>query len=194
MRVYTKEEIEWNGAAIMDAALDGALFIYPTDTIYGFGCNALDTKAVARLKQAKQKPKDSSLSVIVPSKEWVYEHCEVSKEAQRWIDKLPGPYMLILSLKNTNAVSKEVSASGTLAIRIPNHWISGFVRELGVPLVMTSANIHGKMVMTSLESLDHELKKGVNFLMYEGEKWGKPSQTIDVTKVGSPPQENRKKG
>lgn len=182
MRVYTKEEIEWNGSEVLESVVNGSIFVYPTDTIYGLGCNAKDNKAVARLKQLKQKPKDSFLSVIVPGKEWIHENCVVPKEAEEWIEKLPGAYTLVLPLKNPKTVGKEVSPDGkSLGVRIPNHWISGFVRELGAPLVTTSANVHGKMAMTSLESLDPELKKGLHFIIYEGEKNGQPSQVIDFT-------------
>ncbi len=182
MRVYTKEEVEWNGAEVLDAITNGSLFVYPTDTIYGLGCNACDNKAVARLKQLKQKPKESFLSVIVPGIEWIYEHCEVSREADNWLKKLPGPYTLVLPLKKKDAVAKEVSPDGTsLGVRFPNHWITSFVRELHVPVVTTSANVHGKMVMTDLDSLDSELKKGLHFIIYEGEKYGKASQVIDLT-------------
>ncbi len=182
MRVYTKEEVEWNGADVLEGVIGGSLFIYPTDTIYGIGCNAMDNKAVARLKHLKQKPRESFLSVVVPSKDWIYENCSVSKEAETWLDRLPGAYTLILPLKNPKAVCKEVSPDGkSLGVRIPNHWIRGFVRELGLPLVTTSANIHGKMAMTSLDSLDPELKKGLHFAVYEGEKNGQPSQVIDLT-------------
>ncbi|MBI4441411.1 threonylcarbamoyl-AMP synthase [Candidatus Woesearchaeota archaeon] len=182
MRIYTKEEVEWNGADVLESIVNGSLFVYPTDTIYGLGCNALHNKAVARLKQLKQKPKESFLSVIAPSLDWIYEHCDVSREAAAWLKKLPGAFTLVLPLKEQSAVAKEVSPDGkSLGIRIPNHWIWGVVREIGIPLVTTSANVHGRMAMTSLETLDPELKKGLHFVIYEGEKYGKPSQIIDLT-------------
>ena len=56
---------------------EGKIFIYPTDTIYGLGCNALDVCAVERIKKIKGRDKDKPMSVIAPSLEWINENCVV---------------------------------------------------------------------------------------------------------------------
>ena len=66
MKVYTKEEAEINFKDIAQAIEEGALFIYPTDTIYGIGCNALDEEAVNKLREVKQRM-DDPFSIIAPS-------------------------------------------------------------------------------------------------------------------------------
>ncbi len=180
MKVLTREEFNMARNEYMWAAKGGALFIYPTDTIYGIGCNALDGKAVAKIRALKKRI-SQPFSIIAPSKEWLYENCIVHEEAKKWIEKLPGPYTLILKLENKNAVAKDV-ANGldTLGVRIPNHWFSDVINDLGFPIVTTSANITGQDNMTSLEDLDKDIKKGIDFCIYEGEKKGKPSELIHL--------------
>ena len=97
------------------------------------------------------------------------------------IDKLPGPYTLILRLKNKSAVAAAVNlGSETLGIRIPKHWISEAVAELGFPVVSTSANLTGEPYMTSTEDLDDSIRQKVDFIIYEGEKQGKPSTIVKL--------------
>ena len=105
------------------------------------------------------------------------------RAAQKWIDKLPGPYTLILHLKNKNAVAENVNNNlPTIGVRIPKHWFTDIVSELNIPIITTSPNITGGNFMTSLDDLDEDIKKNVNYIIYEGEKRGKPSELIDLTK------------
>ncbi|PIN76267.1 hypothetical protein COV22_00535, partial [Candidatus Woesearchaeota archaeon CG10_big_fil_rev_8_21_14_0_10_47_5] len=70
MRVLTREEVELSRIGLSGEIAGGAIFIYPTDTIYGIGCNALDDRAVSRVRGIKQR-NSKPFSVIVPSKEWI---------------------------------------------------------------------------------------------------------------------------
>jgi len=177
MRILAKEEINAEKNALIESILDGAVFIYPTDTIYGLGCNALKSEAVNKIRNLKERTKNP-FSVIAPSKQWIYNNCILSEEATEWVEKLPGPYTLILKIKK-NAVAKEVNPGlGTLGIRIPAHWFGSFVAELEVPIITTSVNKSGEDFMTSLEDLDEGIKSSVDFIVYEGEKKGKPSKII----------------
>jgi L-threonylcarbamoyladenylate synthase len=180
MRVLTKDEVNVEKAALKESILDGAVFIYPTDTIYGIGCNALKPESVKKIREIKKRTQNP-FSVIAPSKQWIFDNCQVSEEAMRWVEKLPGPYTLILKTNN-NSVAKEVNQKlNTLGIRIPQHWFSSFVSELEVPIVTTSANKAGNDFMTSLENLDTDIKSRVDFIIYEGEKQGKPSKIVDLS-------------
>jgi L-threonylcarbamoyladenylate synthase len=180
MKTLSKEELMMGHMNVKDAVLDGEVFVYPTDTIYGIGCNALNKEAVDKIRKLKKR-EDDPFSVIAPSKEWILKHCEVSEEAQEWIDKLPGPYTLILKLKGDNIVAPNVNpGKDTIGVRIPDHWITNIVQELDVPIVTTSANQHGKIFMTSADNLDPEIRKGLHFMVYEGEIKGRPSKIVDL--------------
>lgn len=180
MEVINIEEAQMKAPHLMKTIDEGALFIHPTDTIYGIGCDATKKEAVDHVRKLKQRPK-MPLSIIVPSKKWIVENCQVNDEVMKYVEELPGPVTLILKLKNKNSVAKNVIPGlDAIGIRMPNHWITDFVSVYGNPIISTSANITGKEFMTDIENLDSEIKKGITFCMYEGEKKGRPSKIINL--------------
>jgi tRNA threonylcarbamoyl adenosine modification protein (Sua5/YciO/YrdC/YwlC family) len=177
----TKTEILLHKRKYSREIMHGAVFVYPTDTIYGIGCSAVDSTAVLKVREIKQRPNDP-FSVLVPSKDWILENCEVSEEGRKWIEKLPGPYTLIFRLKNKRAIMPEVNVNmDTLGVRIPDHWMSKFVKELGVPIISTSANVSGENYMTSIDDLDERVSSRMNFIIYVGPKKGKPSTLVNLS-------------
>ncbi len=180
VEIVTKEEFLLEKIKYIRLVGKGAVFIHPTDTIYGIGCDATSEKAVQRIRSIKQRAA-MPFSVIAPSKEWIFENCEVSAEGEKWIGKLPGPYTLILKLKKKSAVAAAVNlGSSTLGVRMPKHWFTDVVAELGFPVVSTSANLTGQPYMTSVEDLDEGIKQKVDFIVYEGEKQGRPSTIVKL--------------
>ncbi len=77
MQLLTKEELNERKEEIIEKILNGAIFIYPTDTIYGLGCNAMIDDSVKRIREWKNR--ETPFSVIVPNKKWIEENCEVCK-------------------------------------------------------------------------------------------------------------------
>jgi len=180
MRVLNFDEFKLEKDYLLEQIINGAIFIYPTDTIYGIGCNAQLSKSVKKIREIKQRS-TNPFSVIVPSILWIQENCIVTREAEEWIDKLPGPYTLIFKLKNHKCIALDVNPGlKTLGIRIPNHWIKNIVAEAEIPLVTTSVNRSSEDYMTSLEDLDYSIKKGIDFMIYEGPKEGRPSKIINL--------------
>ena len=181
MRVLNFEEFNLERQQIIDSVTDGAVFIHPTDTIYGIGCNAQNSSAVKKVRNLKARA-ENPFSIFVPSLEWIHENCIVTKKGEEWLEKLPGPYTLIFKLKNSNCVAKEVNPGlSTLGIRMPNHWIRKVVAEAEVPVITTSVNRANEDYMASLEDLDSSIKSGIDFALYEGKKEVKPSKLVDLT-------------
>lgn len=180
MEIATKEEFLLEGRKYLKLIEGGTVFIHPTDTIYGIGCDATNDKAVQRIRSMKQRS-SMPFSVIAPSKRWIFENCEVSAEGEKWLEKLPGPYTFIFRLKNRSAVAEAVILGGsTLGVRMPKHWFTDVVAELGSPVVSTSANITAEPYMTSVEDLDEGIRQKVDFIIYEGEKQGRPSTIVKL--------------
>lgn len=158
---------------------NGRAFIYPTDTIYGIGCDATNSKAVKHIHVLKQREK-KPFSVIAPSKEWITKNCMLTKAAKKWMKKLPGKYTFILHLKNKKAVAKAVHLGDyTVGVRIPKHWVAKVIADYGKPIVTTSVNISGQPVMQTLHDIPHKIKEHVGFIVYEGPKKAHPSTVVD---------------
>lgn len=182
MRILTKEECELENGYLSEKISRGAIFIYPTDTIYGIGCNALRAEAVKKIRELKVRY-ENPFSVIAPSKEWVFENCEVDSKNIELVNNPPDATTLILKLKNKDCIVKEVNNGlPTLGVRMPKHWFTDFMKWLKVPIITTSVNKSGEDFMTSLEDLDGDIKGSVDFVIYEGEKNGRPSKIMHLTK------------
>lgn len=180
MEILTKTELRLRFKEILEKIADGAVFIYPTDTIYGIGCNALNKKSVQKIRQLKERL-DSPLSVWVPSLDWIKKNCRTTKQSEEYLSQLPGPLTLILKLKNEKAIADNVVPnSKTIGVRLPDHWFNHVVRGLNLPIITTSANKAGNPFMTSLEDLDPEIKMRIDFMIYEGQKEGRPSRIINL--------------
>ena len=181
MNILTKDEFHVNFDDISMQIEEGVVFIHPTDTIYGIGCDATQKDAVKRIRDIKDRH-ESPFSVIAPNKNWIVENCFVNDKAKEWIDKLPGPYTLIFKIKNKDCIAPNVNFDlESLGVRIPDHWFSESVAKYGKPVVTTSANKSGEDFMTSLDNLNSEIENQVEFIIYEEEKHGRPSTIVDLT-------------
>lgn len=179
MEILTKAEVQKRYDEIIEKITQGVIFIHPSDTIYGLGCNALNSSAVDRIRKLKQQF-HQPMSIWVPSLEWVRKHCLITKESETALQKLPGPYTIILKLKKNILAKKVTLGKETVGIRLPDHWFSKVVQKAGIPIITTSANKTGQKFMTSLQDLEKEIEQGVEFMVYEGPKEAHPSKIVNV--------------
>ncbi len=155
--------------------IEGRVFVYPTDTVYGIGCNALIGKSVKRVR--KMKGSRQPFSVIAPSKAWIERNAVVEKWHNKYLDLQPGPYTFILKKKGRDFL-KDVSPLDSIGIRMPDHPFSRMISEACVPFVTTSANIHGSEVLKDPKDAEG-LKADV--IINGGRLSGRPSKIIDLT-------------
>ena len=175
--IISKKEFFKNKSLYIKKIEKGAVFIYPTDTIYGIGCISTNKKSIEKIRKIKQRT-EKPFSIIAPSKKWIHENCKKNKNLEKYLKKLPGKYTLILELKN-----KKTSPNfnlKTIGVRIPKHWISKIVKEINQPIITTSVNISNEPHMTSLKDFDKTIKTKVDFIIYEGSLNNKPSKVIDL--------------
>ena len=175
--ILSRQEFLQKKAKYLRMIKEGAIFVYPSDTVYGVGCDATNNQAVLKVRQLKNR-NIMPLSVMAPNKKWIEDNCEADQE---WLARLPGPYTLNMKLKQEHAVAPGVTMGrDTIGVRVPSHWIADIVEELGIPIVATSANLTGQNVMHRLEDLPEKLLH-VDFIIYEGEKRGQQATLIDLT-------------
>ena len=157
---------------------DGKIIVYPTDTVWGMGCDPFDQKAIDNLFTVKGKKLDG-LSIMFSHKKGIYDSCEINKKAKKIIEEfLPGPITLIL--KSKKEFAKGVTRNGNVAVRIPlNRTSMDLAKDM--PVVTTSANLHGEKIAEDIEEAKEIFGKSCYYL--DGEKpKGIESTIIDLTK------------
>jgi len=159
---------------ITEDILKGKIFIYPTDTIYGIGCNALNELSVEKIKEIKGRDRNKPLSIIAPGIDWVKKHCIVDVNLKKY---LPGPYTIILKKKDPKFLI-HVSNVDTIGIRIPNSKFSKNVAEAGVPFITTSVNFSGEPFAKSVKEVAKEILTKVDRVIDGGVLGGSPSTLV----------------
>jgi len=154
----------------------GKIFIYPTDTIYGIGCDATNKQAVEKIKQIKQRDKNKPLSIIAPSIKWIKQNCIIDNKTN--LNKyFPGPYTLILKKKNFSFLS-WVSNTDSLGIRIPDNEFTKQIQQSNLPFITTSVNLSGQPFSKSIKEIPEDIKEQADIIIDNGELSGKPSILI----------------
>jgi L-threonylcarbamoyladenylate synthase len=166
---------EYDEEDLLKMIKEGKVFVYPTDTVYGLGCNAENHSSVERIKLIKAREKEKPLSVIAPSKEWIRAHLVTDKID---LDKyLPGPYTLILWKKDKGFLS-HASSSETLGVRIPSSQFSEIIAKAGVPFITTSVNFSGEPPASRVAEIKTEILSNVDVVLDGGPLPGTPSTII----------------
>ena len=168
-------ESEISRSEIVKAIVSGKVFIYPTDTVYGLGCDATNGRAVSRIKDIKKSR--GPFSVIAPGKEWILDNCIITSHSM--LKKLPGPYTFILKMKG-KAISTEVSVK-TVGVRIPDHPFTEIVSEAGVPFVTTSVNMSGETPVWTTKGLPDHIERKVDIAVHDDILNNPPSTIYDLT-------------
>lgn len=170
----------------VEALRNGEVIAYPTDTVYGLGCDLMNKKAVDRLYAIKGMDRSHQLAFICPDLSDIARYAIVEKPAYRILRHfLPGPYCFILEA--TRDVPKLVqSKRRTVGIRIPRHEvIRAVTRELGRPVISTTAQRQGEDPFVDPKELDAAFR-GLAMVLDGGAGGMLPTTVIDLTKA--PPE------
>lgn len=179
VNVLSKVETLQRKEEIISAIKLGKIFIYPTDTIYGLGCDATNEESVKKINKIKKR-EGKYLSVIAPNKKWIEDNFFVSDLSK--VDSLPGPYTFFIKMKKGSLVAKGVTLDETLGVRFPNNWFTEIISDAGVPFITTSVNLSGEKHMEKIEDLPESINSQVEYIIYDGPIYGKSSTKIDLTK------------
>ena len=144
-------------ATVDDAAAavrDGELVVYPTETVYGLGADALDAAAVERVFEAKGRKRDKPVSMAVPDVESAHEYTHPSdRELAFMREFLPGPVTVVVERRDA-VPDVLVAGRDRVGVRIPDHDLAlELLGETG-PLTATSANISGNPSARTIDDLD----------------------------------------
>jgi tRNA threonylcarbamoyl adenosine modification protein (Sua5/YciO/YrdC/YwlC family) len=161
--------------------IDGGVIAYPTDTVYGIGCDIFSKQAIERIFAIKGKSHKSPLSFICPDLKDISKYAHVSNAAYKVMRRLlPGPYTFIL--KGTRLVPKlMMTPQKTVGIRVPDNKISlNLLQNFGHPLVSTSANFGNEDIFTDPEEIDIRMGHALDLIIDGGVLGTTPSSVIDL--------------
>jgi tRNA threonylcarbamoyl adenosine modification protein (Sua5/YciO/YrdC/YwlC family) len=161
---------------------DGGVIIYPTDTVYGIGCDIFNKQALDRVREIKGESDLKLLSFICPNLKDIAKYARVSDYAYKSMKRLlPGPYTFILPAAK-NVPKKLWSKRKTVGIRIPDHPVAlKIVNGLGNPIVSTSTTTRkGDLLIDPLE-IRSVFDFQVDLMLASSKIMGTPSTVIDLS-------------
>ena len=185
-------EVIQEAVAILEA---GGVIIYPTDTIYGIGSNALDEKAVRKVFELKERSLSKPLPIMVRNIMWAKGLSHIKKRDEEILKKVwPGK---VTAIFNKKEIVPDILVSGykTVGIRVPDYpFIDELLKHFGYPIISTSANISGEEgsgdINKVIESFSRQLSRQPDLVLDAGIlAKSHPSAILDLT--GTKPKISR---
>lgn len=171
---------------VVDLLRQGGVIAYPTDTIYGIGCDITNKKAIERVYQIKQRPKHKPFSFICSDLKNISHYAKVSNYAYKTMRRLlPGPYTFIL--EGSNQVPKMMlTKRKTAGIRVPAHPIcQSLIDTMGNPVISTSAATPEGELFSEPWLIDDYFGKRIDLVIDGGPVPGEPSSVVSL--IGDEP-------
>lgn len=169
--------------------LKGGLILYPTDTIWGIGCDATNDTAVSKVFELKRRADSKALITLMEHSGWLERYMpEVPEIAYDLVELATEPLTIIYP--NVTGVSSLLKAEdGSAGIRIPdNAFCKALCNRIKRPIVSTSANISGERAPRNFEEISREIKSGVDYVVnfrQKDSKLGMASKIIKLSVEGS---------
>ena len=166
----------------VDILKNGGLIVYPTDTIYGLGCDLHNKKALEKIFRIKNMDRKSPLSFISPDLSRVSMYAKVSNIAYRLMNRhLPGPFTFILpAMKEVNR--HMLYKRKEIGIRVPDSNVCRMLtEELGNPIISTSVPLWGEKVLNAGEVIHDYFGKQIDLVLDIGVLLSEPSTVVDCS-------------
>ena len=175
-------------ALAVEVLRKGGIILYPTDTVWGIGCDATNVEAVEKVYRLKRSEDKHSMLVL----------CRDADMVVRYVDKAPGIAFEVMEMSTspltlilpgaTGLAQSLIPEEKTLGVRVPEHdFCQMLLRKFGRPIVSTSANISGEATPKSVKEISREIIEGVDFMVnprFQGRPTGKPSSIIAFSEKG----------
>lgn len=164
-----------------DVFKKGGVVVFPTDTAYGIGCRIDALEAVSRVFKVKRRDLSNALLVLVDSIEMAEKYVTFDPQSLTFVKKYwPGGLTVFLPCDLEKVPEIVRAGMKKLAVRVPKHeGMLRVIREIGVPIIATSANISGESTPFSLEQVDKKILDQADFVLSGECTYGKESTIID---------------
>jgi L-threonylcarbamoyladenylate synthase len=164
------------------AIADGEVVVYPTETVYGLGADALDAAAVERVYEIKGRSRENPLSLGVPSVERASEYTRPTERELAFMREfLPGPVTVVVE-RAPEVPDALTAGRDRVGIRVPDHDLAlDVLRAADRPVTATSANVSGAGSVWRTDELDERVREAATVVVDGGETPGSESTVVDVS-------------
>ncbi len=176
-----KEEI--NQAA--QALKEGKVLLYPTDTVWGLGCDVNNEEAIQRILTLKQSPANKSMIILVADTELLHQYVhKIPDLAWDLIEYAEKPLTIIYP-QGKNVTPGLLAEDGSLAIRVvKDSFCRDFLRKAGRGIVSTSANLSGQKAPDIFDAIDHKIVEGADYVVGYGHQMKSQFPPSTIIKIG----------
>ncbi len=153
-------------ACALDALKKGAIMLYPTDTVWGIGCDATNPIAVAKVYALKKRADTKAMIVLVPDEQWILDYvAEPTPKVADYIKGITKPTTVIYNHAK-NLAPNLIAEDGTIAIRIcKSNFAQQLMKAFGKPIVSTSANVSGLPTPMCFKDISLDIIEGVSYVV-----------------------------
>jgi L-threonylcarbamoyladenylate synthase len=181
--IFTNEVIK-----AAEIVKNGGLILYPTDTIWGIGCDATNYDAVERIFQIKKRDSNKSMIVLMKDYNELKDYLKILPQIDFEQFKNEIRPLTVIYQHAINLAENVIAKDGSIAIRIPkDDFCNELIKSIGVPLVSTSANFSGEPSAENFKNISEELKYQVDYIVNYAQdlvKDAKPSRIIKIMDDG----------
>ncbi len=176
-----KEQIE-KAVAVLKA---GGVILYPTDTIWGIGCDATNEAAVEKVFALKQRSDSKSLIILAGDMNMVGRYVREIPEMAVTVESLSDKPLTIIYPEGINLASNVTAEDGSIAIRIPkNEFCLELLRAFRKPIVSTSANVSGTPAPKRYADISEDVKEAVDFAVDPSCEQNATGKASSIIKLG----------
>ncbi len=145
---------------------EGGIILYPTDTVWGLGCDATNETAVAKIFALKKRAETKSMIILLKNKIDINQYSKTpSPSIEEMLATTKRPLTVIYP-EGKNIAANLISEDGTIAIRIvKDNFCETLLQSFGKPIVSTSANISGEVGATSFNTISTPIKNGADYIV-----------------------------
>lgn len=178
---YMKEEIQ----KAVEVLRKGGIILYPTDTVWGIGCDATNQEAVAKVYEIKKREDSKSLVLLASDMDMICRYVKEIPEMAVQLVEVNDKPMTIIYPGAMGLAPNAIAEDGTVGIRIPMmDFCCQLVSRLGRPIVSTSANISGEPTPKKFAEIPQQIKDAVDHIVDPSLEAGAIGQASSIIKVG----------
>ncbi len=180
--MYFKQDIE-ECVKVLKA---GGLILYPTDTVWGIGCDAGNEKAVARIYQVKKRDEQKSMIILVADEKDILKYTDQQFPSIYDYVKGANKPVTVIYKKAINLAPNLVNSDGSIGIRVvKDEFCRRLIRTFGKPIVSTSSNISGYPAPGIFADIDIRIKENVDYIVHHRQDDMEPALPSTVIKLNA---------